>query len=250
MRGAITFDFHNTLVRAERWFALEVHELPAAFLRWQAAQTGLALPAGTEDAARRSYRRLRQQIAEHGHELPAERCVAVVLGELGLQVDPPAIKAGIEELMRETFSGAESMAGAVETVRKLAGSGIPLGVVSSAVFHPFLEWSLEHFGMRDAFAVVTTSASAGYYKSRTEIFHGTLRALCAVPARSIHVGDSHRYDVATARRAGMRTVWLSLDRPPDGAEPADLTLPGLKGAARRILELHASLDGAGQLADG
>ena len=244
MRGAITFDFHNTLVRAERWFALEVHELPAAFLRWQAARTGRSLPAGTEDAARRAYRRLRQQIAEHGHELPAERCVAVVLGELGLPVDPPTIEAGIEDLMRETFSGAEAMPGAVHAVRELAASGISLGVVSSAVFHPFLEWSLERFGMRNAFTVVTTSASAGYYKSRTEIFHGTLRALGAPADRSIHVGDSYRYDVGTARRAGMRTVWLSTDGASDGTEPADLTLPGLEGAARTIFEFHTSLDGA------
>jgi putative hydrolase of the HAD superfamily len=244
VHGAITFDFHNTLVRAERWFALEVHELPAAFLRWQSARTGLALPAGAEDAARRSYCRLRQQITEHGHELPAERCVAVVLGELGLSVDGQAIESGIEDLMRETLSGAEATPGAVETVNKLAESGITLGVVSSAVFHPFLEWSLERFGMRDAFTVVTTSANAGYYKSRTEIFHGTLQALGASPDRSIHVGDSYRYDVATARRAGMRTVWLSLDGAPDGAEPADLTLPGLDGAARPILDFRASFDGA------
>jgi HAD superfamily hydrolase (TIGR01509 family) len=236
--GVVTLDFHRTLVEAESWFELEVRELPAAFLRWRAGRDGATVPPGAEAAARTAYRRLRRQIVVHGHELPAERCVAVVLDEIGLPVELRAIAEGVEALMRETLVGAEPVPGAVETVRELVDHGATLGVVSSAVYHPFLEWSLERLGMRSAFTVVTTSASAGFYKSRPEIFVRALRALDAAPEASVHVGDSYRYDVQTARRAGMKTVWLSRDPASSDGHPPDLTLAGLEGAAAPILGLR------------
>jgi FMN phosphatase YigB (HAD superfamily) len=245
LSGVVTFDFHNTLVHGRRWFELEVGELPAAFLRWQAEHNGHRVPSGSEDAARRAYRRLRQRIIDHGHELPAERCVAVVLAELGLPIDPPAIAEGVASLMRAARDDAEPVPGAVATVRALNEHGLTLAVVSSAVYHPFLEWALARFGMAESFRIVTTSASSGFYKSRPEVFEHTLRALGAVPARSVHVGDSFRYDVRTPRRIGMRTAWLSRDPVPAGEEPPDVVLPSLEGAAAAILDLsHAAHAGA------
>ena len=238
MNGIITFDFHNTLVRGEQWFDLEVHELPAAFLLWQAARDGSALPVGRAAAARVAYRRLRQGIVEHGHELPAERCIAAVLEELGLPVEAEVIAAGVEELMRATLDGARPVPGAVETVQDLAGAGITLAIISSAVYHPFLIWALDRFEMAGCFSLVTTSASAGFYKSRPEVFDLTLRSLGASPPHSVHVGDSYRFDVQTAKRVGMRTVWVSREPVPNGIEAPDLTLPSLEGAAAAILALR------------
>jgi HAD superfamily hydrolase (TIGR01509 family) len=236
--GAVTFDFHNTLVQSERWFELEVRDLPAAFLRWRAARDGTPLPAATEEAARLAYRRLRGQIQAHGDELPAERCVALVLDEIGLPADGREIAAAVEALMQDTLAGAVPMPGAVETVAELADRGVPLAVVSSAVYHPFIDWALTRVGIRDAFAQVVSSASAGFYKSRTEIFDCALSALGAQARVSVHVGDSFKYDVQTARRAGMRTVWLSRDPAPDDGPPPDLILAHLQGATHPILTLR------------
>src|SRR5262249_62241757 len=114
--------------------------------------------------------------------------------------------------------------------------------VASAVYHPFLEWTLERFGIRDAFAVVTTSASAGYYKSRPEIFWQTLQQLEVDPARSVHVGDSWRFDVAGARRAGMRTVLIAAEHDPVACEEItpDLVVSSLDNAAPRIMGVLAA----------
>jgi HAD superfamily hydrolase (TIGR01509 family) len=237
MTGAITFDFHDTLVHAEEWFELEVRELAAAFLRWRAAETGSPVPAGAEAAARTAYRGLRLRIMEHGQELPAERCVEVVLDELHLATSRSTIERGVHELMAATLANAGPLPGAIETVRALAGSDVPLGVVSSAVHHPFLEWSLDRFGLLDSFRTITTSSSAGYYKSRPEIYHQALAHLRASPRHSVHVGDSWRFDVQTARGLGMRTVWLSGDRVPDGEPLADLILANLVRAADPIRRL-------------
>lgn len=239
MSGAITIDFHNTLASSDAWFELEVRELPAAYLRWEAAGRGLECDADLEARARDTYRSLRREIATHGEELSAEACVEAVLRQLGLPVEVSTIHEGVENLMRQTFVEVNPLPGAVELVTELHAAGLPLAIVSNAVYHPFLEWSLEQFGLRDAFALVTTSASAGLYKSRTEIYQQTLERLGAVPGRSVHVGDSLRWDVATAKRAGMATVWLRHgDTSHDGHDP-DLILASLIGSGQAILALQS-----------
>ncbi len=236
--GAVTFDFHNTLARCDPWFELEVRRLVSAFLTWQAAERGVGAEPSLLADADASYRRLRDEIIEHGNELSAEACVARVLSGLRIPVDPEVIRRGVEALMRDTLAEASSLPGAVATVRALNAAGVPLGIVSSAVYHPFLVWTLERFGLGEAFADVTTSASAGFYKSRPEIFWHAAAALGVAPERVVHVGDSYRYDVEGARRAGMRTAWLHdhASAPPAGPPP-DLTLDDLAGAAPRILDL-------------
>jgi|SRR5579884_1499581 len=239
--GAITFDFHNTLAVCDRWFQLETHDFAAEWLAWQAARHGAAPDERRLADARLLYRALRRAIMDHGEELPAERCVAVVLDQLGVAVDPTAVAEGVDVLMRDAFATVSPVPGAIPTVRTLADAGVPLGIVSSAVHHPFLEWTLDAFGLQSAFRVVTTSASAGYYKSRPEIFWQTLELLGASPGASVHVGDSYRFDVGGARRAGMRAVWLQ--RPgaspiPDIPPPA-LTVSSLVDVAPQLLRLVA-----------
>lgn len=236
MSYAVTFDFHNTLASCDSWFELEVRGLVPAYLRWEATQTGRAVAEETLDAAAGAYRDLRREIAEHGRELTAERCIAEVLDRLGLASAPDEIARGVETLMRATENDLEPISGAVELVAALRANDVILGVVSSAVYHPFLERSLTSIGIFDAFASVVTSASAGYYKSRTEIYTQTLTHLGVEPARSLHIGDSLRWDVTTAKRAGMKTVWLNPGRLHAESAP-DLDVETLVEAAPAILEL-------------
>lgn len=236
---AITFDFHNTLASCDTWFDLEVRHLVSAFLRWHAEQKGQTPDPYLLAAADASYRRLRKAIHVHGHELPAERCVATVLTDLGLSVSSHVITRGLASLMQAALADLAPIEGAIETVQTLAAAGLRLGIISSAVYHSFLEWALERFSIRNDFVQVTTSASSGYYKSRPEIFWQTLELMGAEPAHSVHVGDSLRFDVQGAQRAGMRAVWLA--RP--GHQPntenihPDLVLPTLLGAAEPLAEL-------------
>lgn len=237
--GAITFDFHNTLVRCDAWFRLETQDLVSAFLAWHAAARKEEVDPGLLAAAHEAYRQLRREIVEHGEEQTAEQCVALVLDRLGCAASPVEIARGVEHLMRQTLPSAETLPGVVETLRALVAAKVTLGIVSSAVYHPFLVWSLRRFGIDGVFRVITTSASAGFYKSRPEIFERTLSELGARAEHSVHVGDSFRFDIATARRVGMRTVWIeqaSSSHAADGAPP-DLTLASLVDAAPRLLDL-------------
>lgn len=234
---AITFDFHNTLASCPEWFELEVRTLPSAFLRWQSQGNGQPVSTELLNQADGRYRDLRRDIIEHGNELTAEACLGVVFTAMDLYVPPPDIEAGVEHLMREAFAGLSPVPGAIDAVLAIHERGVPVGVVSSAVYHPFLEWALESFGIREAMRVVVTSASAGFYKSRPELYWHAAELLDAVPGRMVHVGDSLRFDVAGARRAGLGTVWLQRDEAEaadDGPSP-DLTLRTLEAAAPEIL---------------
>jgi len=234
---AITFDFHNTLASCPEWFELEVRRLPSAFLHWWADQGGPQVDSARCDDADARYRQLRHEIISHGNELTAEACLEHVFGAIELQVAENDVRRGVAYLMREALAGAAPIPGAVATVREIHQAGIPIGIVSSAVYHPFLDWTLESFGIRDAFAVVITSASAGFYKSRAELYLHAAELLGATPERMVHVGDSFRFDVAGASRAGMGTVWLRGDRSEsdDASIRPDLVLTTLEAAGPEIL---------------
>ena len=240
MTKAVTFDFHDTLAICDAWFELEIRHLAAAYLTWQADQTGNGpVDATLLACATTTYRQLRLEIIEHGNEQPAEACVVQVLERLSLPVDMKAVAKGVGELMRDVFAEVSPVPGAVATVRGLHAAGVSLGIISSAVYHPFLEWTLAKFQLQDAFLDITTSASAGFYKSRPELFWHATAALGADPAMTVHVGDSYRFDVEGAGRAGLRSVWLNREgKPAPESEivPA-LTLDGLEGAHSAILEL-------------
>jgi putative hydrolase of the HAD superfamily len=237
-RAAVTFDFHNTIAQCDEWFDIEVYGLVSAFLRWQSVDRGIPVDEQTLWSADQAYQALRTGIRQHGNELSSEECVATVLDELSLSYDDREIARGIDQLLRPTLETTRPMPGAIDTIIELAHKGVPLGVVSSAVHHPFLLWTLERFGVVDAFETVTTSASAGYYKSRPEIYLSALNALDASPVLSVHVGDSRLYDVGGAQRVGMRTVLIAATGRPDAARAVpDLTLPNLLDSAPLILDL-------------
>lgn len=230
---AVTLDFHNTIARCDRWFELEVRELVPellVLLRERGEHDG-----GDDDAerARAAYRVLREEIIASGDERDALDCALATLTAIEVALPRSAVTAAIDALMREALDGATPIPGVIEAIGALRARGLRLGVVSSAVHHPFLDWTLERFGVADAFSTVITSASSGYYKTRPEIYTLALRNLGVAADETIHVGDSYRFDVQGARRAGLRTVWyaptdVALARPDNEADAtiADLaTLP-------------------------
>lgn len=243
----ITFDFHNTLFTCDEWFELEVREIVPAFLTWAGEQEGLDVPPAAVAEGRRLYAELRSEIKLHGREQDAASCVADVLALLNIPVKPSTIESGVHTIM-EQVPVAEPMPGALETVRALARLNIPLGIVSSAIYAPFLERSLRTCGGGDAFAAVTTSASAGFYKTRPEVYWHAASAMGISPEFMLHVGDSLAFDVGGAERAGFHTTWLSYGRTLGEDEPKpDLVLSDLQDAVPHLVGLaHAARDGQPQ----
>ena len=205
---ALTIDFHNTLVESDAWFDLEVRTLVSSVLAWSDSHYGLphrTVEAATDDA---EYRRLRQAIRHHGHELEAVRSTSTILDRLGIDLPDEIISEAVHDLMYSLLDTATPVDGARELLQSTHQQGIPLAVVSIAIHHEFVESALERFGMRDYLGAVVTSASAGFYKSRPEIYWQALREIDRPARTATHLGDSLRFDVGGARLAGMGAIWF------------------------------------------
>jgi FMN phosphatase YigB (HAD superfamily) len=240
--AVVTIDFHNTLIECDRWFELEVRSLPSTVMDWLERHGERATGTWDKSLILAEYRKLRLAVHVHGHELDAVRSVMQVFDRTGIDVDRAQVDKAIEALMREALDSSSPVRGAQRLLAELHDAGASIAIVSSAVYHPFLEWALERHGMREQIDVVVTSASAGYYKSRPEIFWTALDALVRPSNGAVHVGDSLRFDVGGAALAGMRTVWFDRagsgrPEPSDGHPVPDLIVSELERASGSIVRL-------------
>lgn len=240
MSQTITFDFHNTLIECDEWFEVEIRTLVSDVLRYWHDLGEIEVSQAMLANADAEYRKLRVAIHGHGHELPADRAVRAILERIGFAMSWDAIDIALDSIMREAFRHAHPVEGVRDTVWALKDEGVRLGVVSIAVHHDFLVWSLERFGMIEAFEQIVSSASCGFYKSRPEIYWSALSALDASPENALHIGDSLRFDVGGAARAGMRTGWYRRPDAKDTPSPElmpDLIVPTMAGIAPSLTAL-------------
>lgn len=219
MTALVTFDFHNTIADCDEWFRLEIRDLPVRVLEIVQPE---ALETHTPERITAVYRDLRTSVMASGKEIDALDGVLRVLDALGIQTDRDEVDEAIAQLMRDASRHATPIPGAVEAIQKVAASGAKIGIISSAVYHPFLEWTLARFGVKNVLAFIMTSASSGIYKSNPEIYRTAIRFAGSHPDRSIHIGDSAKWDVWSAQQAGMKAVWFRngdvdtlVDRPPE-----------------------------------
>jgi putative hydrolase of the HAD superfamily len=88
-------------------------------------------------------------------------------------------------------------------------------------------------GLSDRFAAIAVSGELGVGKPDPAIFATALEALGADAADAVMVGNSLAHDVAGARAAGIRAVWVNRfgdPRPADAALVEVRTLQELRGA--------------------
>lgn len=238
----VTFDFHNTLVQCDRWFELEVRSLP-----WKVI-TGLGMPEDERPSRNQvllAYKALRADVVTSGNEIDSYASVHHIFDQLGLRSDGSAIRRVVDHLMREALNDASLVPGAEALVQDLHGQGIRLAVISSAIHHDFLVAALARFGLCGCFERIVTSASSGFYKSNPEIYRSTIEALGGHLPDCLHIGDSLRWDVGSAQRVGLKTVWLDRNDGVTAWSDAPLPVPdacvtSLVGASTAILDLIAS----------
>lgn len=140
-------------------------------------------------------------------------------------VAPDRVEWAAEELGR-VFDGRTWMQvtpGAVDTLRRIAATGVPMGIVSNSV--GTIAEMLHEAGVCQVgpgpcveVAVVVDSDLIGIEKPAPGIFQHALKALGVTPERAVHVGDTARADVDGARAAGVRP--LHLDPYGDCPDPA------------------------------
>jgi HAD superfamily hydrolase (TIGR01509 family) len=217
----VTIDFHNTLFQCDDWFRLEVENLPVAFLEWRGDLARATDPEQLATSVTVTYRMLRQGVQRSGVECDAETSVLRVMEAVGISIHEDEISEGVYSLMREALDSASPKPGAEQLVQRLHQDGVQIAIVSSAAFHPFLEWCVDRYDLASAIGEIVTSASCGIYKSDPAIYQHTLDLFNVAAEDAIHIGDSHRYDVTSATKVGMKTAFYTqkfengLDPEPD-----------------------------------
>jgi HAD superfamily hydrolase (TIGR01509 family) len=187
---AVTIDAYGTLVRLTG---------PVPELRAGLAALGVERDA---EAVGLAFAKESAYYREHSFEGRDEaslydlrlRCVAIILDELGSDLEPAAFVDGFAAAMR-----FELLPDAGAALQKLRRHGLAVAVVSN--WDVGLAQHLDGLGLRDV--TVVTSAQAGAPKPDPAVFTLALELLGVQPSRALHVGDSDA-DEAGASAAGMQ----------------------------------------------
>jgi HAD superfamily hydrolase (TIGR01509 family) len=186
---AVTIDAYGTLVRLTG---------PVPELRAGLAALGVERDA---EAVGLAFARESAYYRQHSFEGRDEaslydlrlRCVAIILDELGSDLEPAAFVDGFVAAMR-----FELLPDAGAALQKLRRHGLAVAVVSN--WDVGLARHLGGLGLSDV--TVVTSAQAGAPKPDPAVFTLALELLGVQPSRALHVGDSDS-DEAGASAAGM-----------------------------------------------
>jgi putative hydrolase of the HAD superfamily len=183
-------------------------------------EAGVAVPAAALDRGYRECAGFLNQLWLQNRDVPVEDHVRVIL----LAVDPdvpkrlPAetLQALADAYARAILAAPPALAeGAPAALESLARQGYTLCLVSNTMRTPgrALREVLRQHGVLDRFAHLTFSDECGVRKPEPEIFRRTLQAVGVAPAEAVHVGDDPVLDVEGARRAGMRVIQVTNERP-------------------------------------
>ena len=126
---------------------------------------------------------------------------------------------------------------ALRAARQPAGGGATrraIGVVTNGPAE-VQQAKVALLGVRDFVDFVVISGEFGSAKPDPEIFREALRRAGVSPHEAVYVGDSPEFDMAGARRAGMRAIWVNprgdlwndSDPPPDRVIRSIAELPRL-----------------------
>jgi putative hydrolase of the HAD superfamily len=118
----------------------------------------------------------------------------------------------VAEYARETFAREELLTHRLyDDARRLLdglGGRYPLALVTNGAADVQRD-KLRVVDIETAFDVVVVSAEVGMAKPDCQVFGLALQALGVTAAEAWHVGDSLHNDVAGAKNAGIRAVWLN-----------------------------------------
>ena len=116
----------------------------------------------------------------------------------------------LEELHEQELKRASLCSETQEALRSLHMRGMRMGLVSNNPFpSSILRLILTHFGIREYFEVVVSSADVAVRKPNPDIFFVALDAMHIAPCDALYVGDTIEKDVAGAKAAGMKAAWIN-----------------------------------------
>jgi mannitol-1-/sugar-/sorbitol-6-/2-deoxyglucose-6-phosphatase len=133
----------------------------------------------------------------------------------------------VDRVIALVLAKGELKPGALEAIQMCAGRGLPLAVASSSQYR-LIETALDHFGLRQHFALIHSAEEEAYGKPHPAVFLTAARKLGAEPRRCL-VWEDAPAGVLAAKAATMACIAVpergEEDQPAFGL--ADLVLSSL-----------------------
>lgn len=143
-------------------------------------------------------------------EYTTESVLRRLLADLGHPVVPAAVlQAALARMYAISQAHWQPEQDALPTLRKLAGAGYRIGLISNASDAADVHALIDKAQLRPWLEAIVISAEVGLRKPSPRIYKIALNALNMLPAQTVMVGDTLSADVAGARAAGLRAVWIA-----------------------------------------
>lgn len=208
VRGVL-FDFHETLISADRWFAMEIGSIAVEMLQHLGVWSGTP-PAEDRRRVEDAYARLRTVSSGAAIEYSAQAIGRAGLRAIGRDrhVTDHELTDAADRLFRSYLWDVTLKPRAAETLSALAAARYRMGILSNIAHAPFITWALEAHGLRRHFEHITASSDLGLRKPRREIFLHALGAMGLGADETVYVGNDYVKDIIGARLAGLRAIWV------------------------------------------
>ncbi len=154
-------------------------------------------------AVRREIRALQEQPSWAAKNSEALHEIQAFLVSNKLGISPDAARAAMERIIyRELpsrFRRLRPYPGVREAIQSILTEGFRIALLSDL---PPKE-KLESLGLADLFPIALCAEDAGVLKPHLRAFAALTSALETPPDQTLYIGNSHRYDVEGAHRAGF-----------------------------------------------
>jgi len=214
--NAVAFDLDGTLYPN---YSLNIRLMPFLFKHWRFLLAfGRARDIIRSELAQTAFTQTPSSIIPDFYERQAQ----LVANQL--KADKETIRERIDRLIyrgwEPFFLKIKPFPHIKEVLTEMKAAGLKLGLLSD--FPP--DTKLEYMGLSSFWDTALCTECIGALKPASRPFEELAKALHCAPEQIIYVGNSSRYDVEGAKRAGMKAALLTTGRFPFMTESkADFT---------------------------
>ncbi len=211
----VIFDLGSTLIH-RTGLALE-REKCSVLAHFAASEWGCRDPGSLAaqlleirlDGWRRSEAELMERLATES--------IARAFAQAGLPADDLTVRRAESVFFEPEVRVSRLYPAAVETLERLRGKGLRIGMISNATSHGLIVEITTRHRIDGYFNPLVSSAGHGRVKPHPDIFTHVLDAW-GVPAEgTVMVGDTLAADIAGAQAVGMRSILVDIEPNPSNA---------------------------------
>lgn len=174
--------------------------------------------------------------------------VSEALNSLGFGTNPrdERINTAVNVFFEDYVSSLELRPCAEDMLKEVSNES-KIGLISNFTYAPVIYAGLRKLGINRFLNAVLVSEEVGWRKPNVKIFQEALKRLGVTAQETVYVGDSPLEDIAGAKSAGMKTVFLpsqfySLDNLRESGQSPDLMVSDVCELERRIAEFLTTIN--------